>query len=839
MKAIFKALLPFALVLPLFAQQGDGLERGFAEDKVYDFDGVDSINTYNGNLTITLPIGPAYPVNGGLSYGLSLTYNSKVWDYESYSGGMRAVPNRRANAGMAWSVSPGRIVSPLSATNDADQWIYESPDGNEHIFFDKLHDSDGATSFSSPILAVRYTRDGTYLRMIARNDGTTDVEFPNGQVHTFNTASGNLTAIRDLTRSMTVPGRTANSVQVTYLTSSSGTPCSVGSPFVWQFTDSESARSNYVCFKSMATPQSIFSGIVDRIILAAPPTSTGTARNATFVFNHTATTIQRGCHSQGPSGTTIPSVPMLTSVTRPDGSSFTFDYNYNSSAIGSCDQGTLKSMTLPTGAKYEYAYRYFFIPNDQCSHQQFNTRVIGVASKKITHSTLPAAEWTYDSTLSASPGQFYAYCTADGPLAQVDAPAEEMKVTVKDPLGNRTEYFYSVWPGADGFTSPSGFLMQESGLPFTRKQKRTFTTGGSVDAYLSMREYSNAGYLASPKQPLRSTYLTYEQDIAACYANSHSCTNVNSRMNRQVVVYHDDSDVAAETKWSDFDGLGHYRTEVNAGAFTGNSTADAQIETYTAFNKRETNVNPSNGINTGTYVPGGAFTPPGGFTPWVINTSSSTKTTQGSSSVLMQTCYDDATGALRATRAASVAQPQGTSSDLVTVFTRDGQGNVTKETFFGADDANAPPSTSLCAIAALTTFPTPNISREHTYQWGVLKTSKYTGASFFNVNRTIDRYTGAVLTATDSAGYVTTFGYDDKFRITSLTPPGVAATTMTYSNATASTPAKVLVSSSSTGSGTTQAEFQYDAEDVFIVARHISRTIRGWFGKHCSTPRET
>src|SRR5262249_5562187 len=150
---------------PLDAQQFEGLEKGFVAEKVFHFWDIDSINTFNGNLSIALPIGPAYPVSTNLSYQLTLTYNSKVWNYEQLSGKNGAVPSRRSNAGMGWLLSLGRMIPPFTPTG-AGAWIYESPDARDHITFAKLHDDDPATTFSSPITGVGYTRNGDYLRML-------------------------------------------------------------------------------------------------------------------------------------------------------------------------------------------------------------------------------------------------------------------------------------------------------------------------------------------------------------------------------------------------------------------------------------------------------------------------------------------------------------------------------------------------------------------------------------------------------------------------------------------------------------------------------------------------
>ncbi len=56
--------------------------RGFHADKVYNLSGIDSVNLFNGNLTLAIPLGIEYPVSEKLSYRFHLTYNSSAWDYE-------------------------------------------------------------------------------------------------------------------------------------------------------------------------------------------------------------------------------------------------------------------------------------------------------------------------------------------------------------------------------------------------------------------------------------------------------------------------------------------------------------------------------------------------------------------------------------------------------------------------------------------------------------------------------------------------------------------------------------------------------------------------------------
>lgn len=61
--------------------------RGFNANGVYSGFDVDSINHFNGNLIVTIPIGQSYPTNGSLSYSLKLVYNSFIWSHETVCEG--------------------------------------------------------------------------------------------------------------------------------------------------------------------------------------------------------------------------------------------------------------------------------------------------------------------------------------------------------------------------------------------------------------------------------------------------------------------------------------------------------------------------------------------------------------------------------------------------------------------------------------------------------------------------------------------------------------------------------------------------------------------------------
>jgi hypothetical protein len=48
--------------------------KGFQPGQLYQFGEVSHVNLFNGNLNLSLPIGPGYPAGGNLSYGFTLAY---------------------------------------------------------------------------------------------------------------------------------------------------------------------------------------------------------------------------------------------------------------------------------------------------------------------------------------------------------------------------------------------------------------------------------------------------------------------------------------------------------------------------------------------------------------------------------------------------------------------------------------------------------------------------------------------------------------------------------------------------------------------------------------------
>src|SRR5207253_2771453 len=197
-----------------------------------------------------------------------------------------------------------------------------------------------------------------------------------------------------------------------------------------------------------------------------------------------------------------------------------------------------------------------------------------------------------------------------------------------------------------------------------------------------------------------------------------------------------------------------------------------------AYNKRVADVNPSSGIDSGSFP--NDFHMPAITDPWVLGNAAYVSVSEAETATT-QVCRDPLTGATKAIR---VLKGQSRhQADLLAVFAYDSANNMTSEAYYGGDvRANAPLSGSLCEAA--TTPPAAfDYKINHGYQWGVRSTSQYEGMSFTSLNLTIHRATGLPLFSTDSSGHSTAFGYDTSWRLVKETPPGLSPTTYAYVNA--------------------------------------------------------
>lgn len=748
-RTLLAAFLLLAAPVLLSADVHPNAEGGFAPEKAFQTGEIDNINMFNGSLVLTIPIGNAYPVGGGLGYGLTLVYNSTPWVFQQRQDPVsgqtytQAYPEPRSNAGLGWRVSLGELFAPMATVDDvpvnnSDNWLYQGPDGNEHVFYGTLHEGDPAVS------GVSYTRDGSYLRMKVVGSSR-EIEFPDGTIHQFD-GTGRVVQIRNRFSTTNI-----NTVTIAYTQP-------------WTISDNH-GRTQKVYFKTL--PQDGGSvEVVDRIELTA------FGGTATYTFGYTAEPIGRPFPHSEPASDVNPTVQvqLLTSVSLPDGSSYSMpSYDYvidapNVTAVAKTrESGSIRGLTLPTLGSIEWTYMIYTFPEQSDTRPQRQKRAGVYTRTTFDSSNNVLGQWIYSTerTPSSLPGPVPIY--------------EQMVNTVTDPLGNRREHYYSVYVSGSGTTA---FQKEDYSLPFTKYD------GDGAGRFLSVRFYDSNNVLK------RSVYTRYQRDKLSSSNVFQDQLNINRREETSRTVYWDDGNRYTEVNRSGFDGLGHYRTSQTGGNFPiGDSKTDF------------TNYNPA----AGTYELDANGNPKPGFsmwssaTPWILETFSETKVTQGASVEHAIYCFDAAKGFLKRKRVLKDSPSLG-ASDLLVVYAPDSAGNLASETYYGADKVPNLSTTDTCTFTPTAAQYTIN----HGYQYGALATSQYAGTSFKAVDRTINPSTGLASASRDSAGLQTNYEYDNLGRLTwSMPTAGHGSwTEYAYQKATATAPAKVIIRRRGNGSKT-------------------------------------
>lgn len=298
---------------------------GLSEPTLYHQTALDSINLYNGSLSVKIPLGGTYPLDSGFSYGFQLNFSSDMWHEESRDcGGPNnvvdfaepTIPPDQISIGLGWRISPG----PSLRFRGGDTLLM-TRDGASHKF-----DLESGAS-------VAITRDGSYfrLRVLAPEEPYSyAVDHPDGTISYFDT-DGRVVVIDNAfgRRMLTYDYETPGTVTVT---DSAGRVHTISS----------------VTGSSKQLQLAIFGG--------GPP--------ATYTFNVVETIIDRRGGGPVCVEDTV-SVPLLNSIVLPDNSRYEVEYYTEFESTTSPQDpfpeewgtpGHLKSITLPAGGLYEWRY---------------------------------------------------------------------------------------------------------------------------------------------------------------------------------------------------------------------------------------------------------------------------------------------------------------------------------------------------------------------------------------------------------------------------------------------------------------------------------------------------
>lgn len=851
-------LLAVLLATPLHAQQHENVAKGFAADKVYQFSDLDPINLFNLSLNVALPIGPKYPANGNLHWGLGVHYSGNNWSpigrtvnvsnpsqpahyvtYIAYQPYEYTNTGLSWNAGLGWNVSFGRLLPP--GVEPCVCWTYESEDGAKHDFFPTLHETNSAEPSED---GVGYSSDGSYLRMTTVGTSWRDVEFPDGTIRRFPYGGGRATEIRD---------HFNNRISIVADSQQNGLPR-------WRIDDgSRVAYVNFILIDGFS--------IVKTIDLPAI-----LGRRAIYTFHYGITPDHIVSYAaDAPDGSASVSrrypdkaavdcnvapavrVPVLTSIVLADGSSFEMHYDLGDDGASFsraypagtsptpstiCTafnvtpgfSGNLTSLRLPTLGTLEWDYtRYVFPGEGAVSHQRIEFSDLTSVREDVLTSAegvRERRERDADSTLLSRRTyamRYYKVRTDDTAYAALTTVKSWSDFTAAQPLGSvfsRAVHYFSVGTTPGGIAKTGEYSLPFTRFPFTAASGDPEAADSALLGYnetdpvtgvanpdpadgsrfLSTKLYDGAGHL------LQYKYVAYEGDDPDIGGGQQA----DRRQRSERIVWNDAHGNAATdavTLYSDFDGLGHYRTTTESGS--GYATSSTRTTT-TAFNRADDAAGGTI-LDSGSYSPSDAssFSMVPSSAPWILETFTRQTVTEGSDSTTTLSCFDRATGLLLRRRTMSGSTPA--ADDLLAVQTPDAHGNIATEQSFGGarSDLAAGP---LCSMP----LPPPVYETRHECQFGVLaRTRAFDPAAnallpFSSLDQSIDP-AGLALTSTDSAGLVTTYDYDSLGRLGTVTPPGGETPTVySWANASASSPAAVTISRTASATNAPEDQFLFD-----------------------------
>lgn len=705
------AIVAVVLAAGAAAQEDPNVQHGFRPEKIYAFGEVDQVNLFNGNLMLSIPIGGSYSVNGGLSYGLVLTYNSKLWDMYGRSDNVGsyefAEPYRYSNAGFGWRLSLGELEGNT----------YIGSDGGQHTFYDSPRVGGTASS------GYLYTRDGSYLRLWQQSSTSWQVQFPDGTKHTFTRATTSspwrLTNVLD---------PYSNYLAVSYPTASR-----------WTLTDGH--RTHFVDFVTLSNG----ARVVSQVDLAA----FGGAR-AVYSFTHAVRGISEPCNDTDPMTPATRSIGFLTEIELPDQSTWRMDgaddyYASCSDGTATIDQlpGSLKRITLPTLGKLEWTYQDYSFPVRQSGlpgNWLGGSITPGVKTKRVLNPNGVCETWD-------GVGCQWTYIPSNGIGA-----ARWTRVTY--PTGDQSFF----WFNQSTQLSASTWNGWQYGLPIHP------STGDGAGHWLSQEVFDGPAAGGVKK---RSVYLRYEHDkLPSATTDPDPWYSSNRRVASEKTVFHDDGGRFAQTTRSSFDGVGNYRQTDLSGNFGAGDTRSTFANTNPG---RGTYVlDPATNSNAGSID----FSPWPTGTNWVLGTMKETSVGEGGVTARTDYCFEGEGTALmrpfllrkRTMKGAAPGQ-----SDVITTYVRDGLGNVVEEHTYGGDEQLVGTTADLCALALPAT---DAYQVRHTYAHGSRATSQWITATgtafggFKSLDLTIDAASGLPSSRRDVSGVHTDLLFDAMGRLT-------------------------------------------------------------------------
>lgn len=830
------------------AQQGPDSDpdaaQGYANN-IFHHSSVDSINTFNGQLTIPIALGPSYPIGPKLKFQTMLVYTSRVFEFGNpdvnHVDPTTLITPFVGNPalGVGWSFNVGAIKACGIAQNSV---CYISPDGAEHLFDQLLSGGYFKTGEGSQFVLhlidlvqgyEMWDGDGNHYKFAWKvGGGTSGVggydDGHSNYIYDFGRGRDGwyLTRLED---------PFLNAMTVSYYGSLGTLPC-------WTYP-SGAGGYQMLCPAlgtswipaSIQTPSATISISLDpatnRISsFSFPVLRNGSASSAVWSLGYQTQVVNRTGGSN-PSGI---NAVFLTSIALPSdaGAQYQFAYNYGAGVYHGSYGGVAQSMTLPTGATASYfwgTYSFYHsrrstlgvnctpMPPPAGSPTLVSGRLppgfgpstpkgpVGTASIGSDCGTFNPNRWRNDEygvirRKETGPG----IPTAVTDYIQYSFPFGERGTSPTNDYGRQTLTVTVFSPGIEGRSHAVATLFLGTAT----------SDGSSVPGDQNGAEIRTAVYDHDPDPGI---YASFPQPLCGGTADSLCVTHgvrvtqrtfdYPRRVQKEVVYYQatgiDGSCFGCPNHQTEFlpqeanapgawESRGrHFATEQHSGIL--GSDSRTITTTWTPVNWAL----PSNGI--------------------ILPNIFSERTESDSTLLVDRFFYFDPTnGFLKGVENWDSAAQRL----LIDCRYKDSAGNVQYQLTATVSSAPGPCFPNFTDWQPVFGQNNDAFAKFNTYQNGRLTTSRWINGGnpvgWFAVDRTRDAATGWITSSRDTAGQTTSYLYDGVGRVTSVTPPGEAAVIVSYPS-----PTQTIATRNGGVGLSTYQEYSYDSLGRLVRERRL------------------
>lgn len=782
---------------------------------VFDHGPADSINLYNGQLTVPIALGPSYPIGPKLRFQLRLVYNSRVDDYgaplpsaqpAALDGYVYRPLVGNSSLGIGWELTLGAIKPCRHGSTAA--VCYVSPDGSQHMFHRTRGNGkvtgDGSQLFlkgSGPY--EMWDGDGNHYVFDKQASGFDDTA---GEGYTHDFGRG-----RDGWHLGSLTDPHGNGYSVSYWTGSHPRwtygPSACNAAIAANMQMAAPAGAGGWVPKEITLPSGEkvrvnrgHNGSLDGMLLSVdfPVFAGGAAatRTWTLLYDAPYAAYSRAC---GP-GVSLPAnLQRLKELKLPADLAGAPKYQF-------VQAGLLTKLTLPTGGAIEYCYGGYTFHHGRAGAVTPNCPGLPQPATQQTEVTpnavaCPGSEPVVEPLPEAS-----AQCTEDNEARWIDEQTGVLRRKETEPVRGRvgtttyTQYAFPfgeagsagspgepqtltvvVFPPTDQNVTGSAGRRRAKATLFLASPRvlqgplgaRPSVPGDRVGADIEERVFETDPNTPSPGSPacpgtpadapfcaskaVRTVKRTFEyDDLVNLEGNRRvlSETTIYGARTCSTCAYHE---VAFTNSAGDWEGNGrHYENEIHSGT-VGN-------DSRTTF----TDWTPANWM-TGP-PPGGRVLP---------NLFVQRRVTEGASVRDELFEPDPATGFLKG----SVVYDGGRDLAFLRCRYADAGGNVDKE-FSKTFSSGLPPSSTYCSdhhgsFPAGVGLDGDTFGKDYTWQNGELLAARWINGSvgtptFPTRSYTRNGTTGWVISSSDPSGRATSYLYDGLGRVTQISPPAAA-----------------------------------------------------------------